>query len=70
MAPELTQNDLKMTPESTLQTLTQTGPEMALPDLILRPQISNGPEWVIFHVLLTIADKKHDRSKDWIRPPS
>ena len=59
-----------MTPESTLRTDPQTGPEMPSddpPDLDLRTLWQNK---ALFDVLLTIAELKEEASIDWIRPPT
>ena len=58
--------DLRMT----LPDHTQTGPEMTLRSPISQPQISNGQNKALFHVLSTIAEEIGDPSKDWIAPPS
>ena len=66
-----------MTSESTRMTL-RIDPPRPSPDwsrdcprsLISRPQISYGQIRPLFHVLLTIAERIHDWSKDWIRPPT
>ena len=64
------QIDLRMTPESTLPDHPQTGPEITLRSPISRPQISYSQNMALFNVLLTVAEIKEVRSKDWIRAPT
>ena len=42
----------------------------ALPDLHIRPQISYAQNKGFFYTLLTVAEVKDLRAKDWIRPPT
>ena len=49
---------------------SRDGSQMSLRSPISQTSDINGPNKALFHVLLTIADRKEGRSKDWIRPPS
>ena len=65
--PQMT---LRMTLRMTLQDPPQTGPQITLRSLISQTSDTNGQNKALFEVLLTVAESKRVRSKDWIAPPT
>ena len=64
------QNDLRMTLQTTLPDWSRDGPQIDLPTLrsaLSHMAVSNN---TVFKVLLTIAEVKDLSSQDWIRPPT